>query len=85
MVQYGDQPASGIAAVKQQQIIGGKAVEVLDQKLAFAAFMDAVQGGGEHQVRARQKQAKQDLISKSSAFDMASAQSETYGRSIGGD
>lgn len=34
LVQYGDQPAGGIAAVEQQQVIGGKAVEMLDQKLA---------------------------------------------------
>lgn len=51
LVQYGDQPTGGIAAIKQQQVIGGNAVEVFDQKLAFATLVDTVQGGGQRSQR----------------------------------
>ena len=43
---------------------------MFEQKLPFAALMNAVQGGGKHQGGTWQKQAEQDLIGKGGAFDM---------------
>lgn len=58
---------------------------MFEQELAFAAFMDVVQGRGEHQIRPRQEQTEQDLIGQRGALDMAGAQTETHCRGIGGD
>ncbi len=58
---------------------------MFDQKLSFATLVDAVQRGREHQVGTRKKQAEQDLVGKGGAPDMASAQTNTQPRCVGGD
>ena len=42
LVQHGDQPAAGIAAVEQQQVSRREPVEMLEKELPFAAFAGAV-------------------------------------------
>jgi len=85
VVEHGDQPVAGVATVEQQQVVRGKPVQVFEQELAFTAFVDVVQGGGEHQVRPRQEQAEQDLIGQRGALDMTGPQTETHCRGVGGD
>lgn len=85
MIEHGHQPAAGVAAIEQQQIVWGEPVEMFEQELAFAALAAAVQGGGEHQVGPRQEQAEQDLVGKGGASNMAGAQAETQRRGVGGD
>lgn len=84
VVEHGDQPAAGLATV-QQQVVRGKPVQVFEQELAFTAFVDVVQGGGEDQVRPWQEQAEQDLIGQRGALDMDGPQTETHCRGVGGD
>jgi hypothetical protein len=48
VIQHGDQPAAGIASIEQQQVVQGKPVEMFEQELTFAVFVDAVKGGDEH-------------------------------------
>ena len=84
MVQHCHQPAAGIATIKQQ-IGGGEAVEMLDQELSFATFVDAVQGSGEHEVRTGQEQAEQDLIGNGGTVDVAGAQAKAQRRGVGGN
>ncbi len=85
VVEHGDQPAAGVAAVEQQQVVRRQPVQVFKQELAFATFVDVVQGGREHQVRPRQEQAEQDLIGQRGALNMAGPQTETHRRRVGGD
>ena len=49
---------------------------MLEQHLSLV-FVDAVQRGGEHQLAAREKQPKGDLVGQCGAQDVACAQTET--------
>ena len=46
---------------------------MLDQHLSLAVLRDAVQRGGQHQLGAWQKQAKQDLVGQRGTLDVARA------------
>ena len=47
--------------------------------------MDTVQGGGQHQFGARQKQAEGDLLGTGGTCNVAGAAPETQGRCVGGN
>ncbi len=58
---------------------------MLDQHLALAALLDAVQRGRQHQLGAGQEQAEENLVGQRGAREATGAQAETHGRGVGGD
>jgi len=78
------QPRARIAAIEQEQIVGGQCVEVLDEHLAFVAHR-LVEGEVLEQFEAGQEQAEGHGFLDVAHAALGIEQREAYVRGVGGD